>query len=184
MSEWIEAERGVRAMLEARGQDVNSESLRDTPMRAVKAFREMTSGYEQDPAIILSRTFPGESYDEMVIVPGIQFVSLCEHHLLPFSGTAVVAYIPRDRVVGLSKIPRLVECFARRLQVQERMTVQIADAMVQHLNPSGVGVVLRAQHSCMTCRGVRQSNAEMVTSVMRGALRDKPEARAELMGLK
>lgn len=178
-----EIENGIRLMIESTGVEWH-EGLKDTPSRVVKAFAEMTSGYKQDPAAILARTFPGESYDEMVIVPGIHFVSLCEHHLLPFSGTAAVAYIPRERVVGLSKIPRLVECFARRLQVQERMTVQIADALTEHLKPSGVGVVLRARHSCMTCRGVRQQNAEMVTSVMRGALRDKPEARAELMGLK
>lgn len=176
-------EAGIRQMIESTGVQWH-EGLEDTPKRVMKAFAEMTSGYSMDPAQILARTFPGENYDELVIVPGIQFVSLCEHHLLPFMGSAVVAYIPHDRVIGLSKIPRLVECFARRLQVQERMTIQIADAMMDHLKPNGVGVVLRAQHSCMSCRGVRQQDAEMVTSVMRGALRDKPEARAELMGLK
>lgn len=176
-------ELGIRQMIESTGVQWH-EGLDDTPKRVMKAFAEMTSGYSMDPAQILARTFPGENYDELVIVPGIQFVSLCEHHLLPFTGSVVVAYIPRDRVIGLSKLPRLVECFARRLQVQERMTVQIADAIDEHLKPRGVGVVVRAKHACMTCRGVRQPEAEMVTSVMRGALRDKPEARAELMGLK
>lgn len=176
-------ELGIRQMIESTGVQWH-EGLDDTPKRVVKAFAEMTSGYNTDPAQILARTFPGENYDELVIVPGIQFVSMCEHHLLPFTGSVVVAYIPQDRVIGLSKLPRLVECFARRLQVQERMTVQIADAIDEHLKPRGVGVVVRAKHACMTCRGVRQPEAEMVTSVMRGALRDKPEARAELMGLK
>jgi GTP cyclohydrolase I len=171
----------VRRILQHIGEDPNRDGLLDTPKRVVKAFTEMTVGYAQDPGDILSTTFDVDC-DEMVVVTGIRFTSLCEHHLLPFIGTATVAYIP-GQVVGLSKLARLVECYARRLQVQERMTNQIADSIEEHLNPQGVGVVVRAHHACMGCRGVRQQNAEMVTSALRGFMRDKADARAEFLAL-
>lgn len=144
----------------------------------------MTSGYASDPAQILARRFEAD-VDELVLVRGIRFTSLCEHHLLSFSGVAHVGYIPgaARTVVGLSKIPRLVECYAKRLQLQERMTRQIADAMDAHLKPRAVGVVIAARHSCMSCRGVRQPDAEMVTSAMLGMFREDPAARAEFLSL-
>lgn len=172
----------VVRILEHIGEDPNREGLADTPKRVLKAFTEMTTGYHLDPATILERTFDVGDADELVVVRGIPFHSLCEHHLLSFTGTATVGYLPVDRVVGLSKIPRLVDCFARRLQVQERMTRQIADALVEHLGVETVGVVVRGQHSCMSCRGVGKS-AEMITSRLTGLLRDDPAARAEFMGL-
>lgn len=142
---------------------------------------EMTDGYGKLPAQILDRTFE-INHDQMVALSDIQFTSLCEHHLLPFVGTATVGYIP-GRVVGISKLARIVECFARRLQVQERMTEQIAQAIQEHLDPVGVGVVIKAHHSCMGCRGVRQSNALMVTSSLRGSMFDLDATRAEFMAL-
>lgn len=172
----------IRDLLVGLGEDPDREGLTETPSRVVRAFREMTSGYSQDPAEILSTVFE-VPHDEMVILRGIRFVSLCEHHLLPFIGTASVGYIPRGRVVGLSKLARLVECFARRLQVQERMTDQIAQALMTHLNPLGVGVIVQAQHSCMGCRGVKQPDAEMVTSSMVGAMRGEGGARGEFLRL-
>lgn len=180
----VSAERGIRDLLALVDDDPGRDGLRDTPARVVRAFVEMTEGYRQDPREILARTFADIPYDGMVMLDGIAFTSMCEHHLLAFTGTARVAYIPRagQPVVGLSKLARLVLCFARRLQVQERMTVQIADAIRDVLDPLGVGVVLRARHSCMACRGVRVS-AEMTTSVLYGALRDEQAARAEFMGL-
>jgi GTP cyclohydrolase I len=142
---------------------------------------ELTSGYYIDPVEVLGTTFE-VGYDEMVLVKAIPFASLCEHHLLPFHGHASIGYIPRGRVVGLSKLARLVETFARRFQIQERMTAQIADTIESTLKPAGTGVVVRAFHTCMAMRGVRKE-AEMVTSTMYGALREKPEARAEFMAL-
>lgn len=152
-----------------------------TPPRFARAMIEMTSGYHQEPAAILARTFPVKC-DEMVVVTGIRFWSLCEHHLLPFEGTAVVGYIPGKRIVGLSKLPRLVECFARRLQVQERLTQEIASAIQKHLKPRGVGVLVKARHTCMAMRGVR-SDGKMVTSALLGAIRTEPSARAEFLEL-
>ena len=163
------------------GEQPERDGLRDTPARVVKAWREMTAGYAEDPAEILSRTFD-ESSDELVILRGISFYSTCEHHLLPFYGQAVVGYLP-GKVVGISKLARLVECFAKRLQVQERMTRQIADAVETHLEARGVGVVLRAHHLCMGCRGVRQEETEMVTSAMLGTLRTDATSRAEFLRL-
>lgn len=172
----------VKTLLAHIGEDDTREGLIDTPDRVLRAWTEITAGYHEDPAKILSRTFDVPC-DEMIIVRGITFYSTCEHHLLPFIGEASVAYIPTDRVVGLSKIPRLVECFAKRLQVQERLTQEIAEAMMQHLNPVGVGVVIKAKHLCMGCRGVKQPNAEMVTSATIGAFRYNTAARAEFMAL-
>lgn len=181
----------VVRLLEYIGEDPTRAGLVDTPDRVLRAFTEMTDGRSVDIDALLSRQFDGESYTGMVIVRDVDFVSLCEHHLLPFTGRATVAYIPGAsytddeprRVVGLSKLARLVDAFAHRLQIQERMTEQIADALVQHLRPEGVGVVLRATHSCMSCRGVRKADAEMVTSSLRGVLYDKASARAEFMRL-
>ena len=172
---------GVRALLALCGADPADPGVSETPRRVLKAMLEMTSGRHDDPGAILSTTFDKHAYDQMVVLRGVEFVSLCEHHLLPFTGRAVVAYVPGDRVVGLSKLARLVDCYSRRLQIQERMTQQIADALTEHLRPRGAGVVVAAAHSCMCARGVRKAGAEMVTSCLTGVLRDKPEARAELL---
>jgi GTP cyclohydrolase IA len=173
-------EDAVVRLLEWIGEDPLREGLRDTPKRVVKAIREMTAGLAVDPASVLGTVF-NESSDNMVVVRGIRFTSLCEHHLLPFTGTATVGYVPDGRVIGLSKIPRLVEVFAKRPQVQERMTNQIASSLMEHLSPWGVGVVLRAHHSCMGCRGVRQPDAEMITSCLLGCMKADPAARSELL---
>jgi GTP cyclohydrolase I len=172
----------VVRLLEHVGEDPNRAGLADTPNRVVRALSEMTAGYSDDPAAILATTF-ADRCDEMVLVHGIDFTSLCEHHLLPFVGTAAVGYIPGDRVVGLSKLARLVECYARRLQVQERMTTEIAEAVERYLEPRGVAVTVEAHHSCMGCRGVRKPRARMVTSAMLGAFRDNSAARAEFLAL-
>lgn len=169
----------VVRLLEFVGEDCKRDGLVDTPARVLKALGELTSGYGEDPAAILSKTFEAEM-DEMVVVQNIPVNSLCEHHMLPFHGTATVGYIPRKRVVGLSKIPRLVQCFAKRLQIQERLTTQIAHALHSHLGAVGVGVVVRAHHTCMSMRGVR-THGDMVTSCLVGAMKDKAEARAEFL---
>lgn len=172
----------VVRQLEAIGEDPNRDGLKDTPKRVIKALLEMTSGYGEDPGCILSTTFDVE-YDEVVVLRDIAFTSLCEHHMLPFTGTATIGYLPGKRVVGLSKLARLVHCHAKRLQVQERMTQDIAKDIEKHLKPKGVAVVVRGIHNCMVCRGVRLSGAEMVTSAMRGAFREQPALRSEFMGL-
>lgn len=155
-----------------------------TPERWLAALFEMTEGYRHDPAEILATRFDGEGYDQVVVLSGISYVSLCEHHLLPFTGTASVAYLPSaGQVVGLSKLARLVECFARRLQVQERMTQHIGEALVEHLKPLGVAVVVHGQHSCMAARGIKKPGSVMTTSYTWGAFRDKPEARAEVLAM-
>lgn len=192
-------EDGVAGLLRAIGEDPQREGLRDTPKRVAKALREMTSGQHEDIAQILKTTFDGGDYDEVITVNNIDFVSMCEHHLLPFSGKAFVAYLPgaepapfgtldivqkeRYRVVGLSKIPRLVDAFARRLQLQEQMTSQIAEAMNTHLQPRGVAVMVTAGHSCMSCRGVRKAGATMVTSKLLGAFKTDQALRAEVFRL-
>lgn len=173
------AEGAVKTLLAFIGEDPARNGLLDTPQRVVKAWRELTSGYNQNPAEILGRVFE-QDCDEMVILRGIRFYSTCEHHMLPFYGEAVVGYLP-GKVVGISKLARLVECYARRLQIQERMTSQIANAIVEHLDAKGVGVILKAHHMCMGCRGVQQSEAEMVTSAMLGRLRESAEARSEFL---
>lgn len=171
-----------RVLMAVADGHLDEETLRETPKRVVKALVEMTRGYTEDPGVILKKTFE-DACDEMVVVTGIRFASLCEHHVLPFVGTAVVAYIPDGRVVGLSKIPRVVEVFARRLQIQERLTSQIADALEENLKPQGVGVIVRAHHECMAVRGVRQADGAMVTSALRGAIKAEPDARAEFLAL-
>jgi len=176
------AEDSVVRLLEYIGEDPNREGLKETPDRVLRAWKELTVGYQQDPKEILSKRFTAK-YDQMVVVRGIRFTSICEHHLLPFTGTVTVGYIPNDQVVGLSKLARLVLCFAHRLQIQEQMTTQIAEAIQKELNPAGVGVIITAKHSCMGCRGVKQPDADMVTSAMLGDLRVNDAARAEFMGL-
>lgn len=180
LDEW-EARNAVRAILDHIGEDVDREGLLDTPKRVAKAYREMTTGYAEDPAVILGTTFD-VTCDELVMVKDIEFVSLCEHHMLPFTGTATLGYLPGARVVGLSKLGRVVDTFARRLQVQERMTVQIAHALEEHLGARGVAVVIRGTHSCMALRGVRKSS-QMVTSSMLGQMRDDPVLRGEFLAL-
>ena len=175
------AEEAVATLLRYIGEDPSREGLADTPARVAKAWLEMTAGYREDPAEILSRTFE-ESSDELIILSGISFYSTCEHHLLPFYGTACVGYLP-GKVVGISKLARLVNCFAQRLQIQERMTRQIADAIETNLDARGVGVVVRAHHLCMGCRGVRQQDTDMITSAMLGKLRTDATSRSEFLRL-
>ncbi len=173
----------VRELLAAVGEDPGRDGLQDTPDRVARAWSELIAGYETDAADILGTTFD-ISHDEMVLIKDIELVSMCEHHLLPFTGVAHVGYIPSvdGRVTGLSKIARLVELYARRLQVQERLTTQIAEALVEHLDARGVIVVVEAEHTCMTMRGVRKPGSRTVTSAVRGQLRD-PATRAEAMSL-
>lgn len=180
----MEGEGIIRALLTAIGENPDREGLRDTPARVMKAWAEWAEGYRVDPANVLKAFDDGaENVDEMVIVHGIPIVSKCEHHLADIVGTAHIGYIPNGRIVGLSKLVRLAEVFARRLQVQERMTNQIADALDQHLKPLGVGVLVRAAHGCMSTRGVRIHGSSTTTSAMRGVLRTDPAARAEFLGL-
>lgn len=167
-----------------RGEHVGREGLKETPMRVAKAFEEWTAGYDIDPLSVLKTFEDGaDGCDQMVLVRDIPFYSLCEHHLAPFFGVAHVAYIPHGKVVGLSKLSRLVDIFARRFQVQERMTNQIADALEEHLHPVGVGVMLQARHLCMESRGINRQGASTVTSALRGAMREQGEARAEFLAL-
>jgi len=176
------AKAAVRELLIAVGEDPDREGLLDTPKRVAKMYRELFAGLEQDPADHLARTFD-EQYDEIVILRDIQFSSTCEHHLLPFIGTAHVAYLPSSKVVGLSKLARTVRTFARRPQVQERLTAQVADALMEHLDAAGAMVVIESQHMCMKVRGVNDPESTMVTSVVRGVFRDNYAARSEAMSL-
>jgi GTP cyclohydrolase IA len=176
-------EKHIRELLHQLGEDPDRDGLARTPARVAKSFRFLTEGYAQDPLAILNNALFEVTYDEMVVVRDIDFYTLCEHHLIPFFGRVHVAYIPNGRVVGLSKIPRLVEMFARRLQVQERLTVQIADTIEQVLLPRGVAVVAEAMHLCMVMRGVEQQNAFAITSSMRGDFKNDQKTRAEFMEL-
>jgi GTP cyclohydrolase IA len=173
----------VTAMLKELGEDPGRDGLERTPLRVAKSLRYLTSGYALNPHEILNDALFEVSYDEMVIVKDIDFYSLCEHHLLPFFGRIHVAYVPNGRVVGLSKIPRLVEMYARRLQVQERLTKEVATTLEEVLQPKGVAVVAEAIHLCMMMRGVAQQNASAVTSSMRGEFEADPKTRAEFMQL-
>ena len=173
----------IAKILEELGEDVEREGLNRTPERVEKALRYFTSGYGKDAKEILNDAMFVEDYDEMVIVKDIDFSSLCEHHLLPFIGKCHVAYMPGRKIVGLSKIPRLVEMFSRRLQVQERLTTQIASTINEVLQPRGVAVVVEAVHLCMLMRGVEKQNSKAITSAMLGSFRDRPETRAEFMDL-
>jgi GTP cyclohydrolase I len=167
----VEARNAVRALLTYVGEDPDREGLRGTPDRVVRAWDELTLGYYADPARILAADFHGNGYDQMVHCKRIRVVSVCEHHLLPFTGYAWVAYVPRHRVVGLSKMARLVHCFARRLQIQEKLTGEVAAAMWEHLRPKGVGVRVEAVHSCMSCRGVMEPESSMVTTALLGCFK-------------
>ncbi|MBM3221435.1 MAG: GTP cyclohydrolase I FolE [Candidatus Rokubacteria bacterium] len=173
----------IEQLLKGLGEDPNREGLRRTPERVEQALRYLTSGYQKNAEEVLNDALFVEEYDEMVVVKDIDMASLCEHHLLPFIGKAHVAYMPHKKIVGLSKIPRLVEMFSRRLQVQERLTTQIANTLNDVLQPRGVAVVIEAVHLCMLVRGVEKQNSKAVTSAMLGAFRDRPETRAEFMEL-
>ncbi len=176
-------EAAVRTILTEIGEDPARDGLIRTPERVARAYAELTAGYHVDPQALINGAIFEVDYDEMVIVRDIHFYSLCEHHTLPFYGHAHVAYIPNGKVIGLSKIPRIVEMFARRLQVQERMTVQIADFLNEVLAPRGVAVVAQGVHMCSVMRGVRKENASMITSAMRGVFRKDSKTRAEFLGL-
>ncbi|OFV88779.1 MAG: GTP cyclohydrolase I FolE [Acidobacteria bacterium RBG_16_68_9] len=173
----------VRQVLVELGEDVNREGLRKTPERVARSLRFLTKGYEEDPAGVINDALFTEDYQEMIVLKDLDFFSLCEHHILPFFGKAHVAYLPKHRIVGISKLARLVEVFARRLQVQERMTTQIAAILMDELDPQGVGVVLQAEHLCMRMRGVEKQNSVVVTSAMLGVFRSHQETRQEFMTL-
>jgi GTP cyclohydrolase I len=179
-----EAEAAVRTLLEWAGDDPTRDGLIDTPARVVRAYEEYFSGYNDDPEKILGRSFDEtEGYDEIVVLKDIKFASHCEHHIAPILGKVHVAYLPNSRVVGISKLARLVETFGRRLQIQEKMTAQIANAINDVLNPRGVAVVIEAAHECMTTRGIDKPGVSMVTSTMLGAFRADPSTRREFMAI-
>jgi len=179
-----EALAAVRTLIEWAGDDPDREGLLDTPRRVIKAYRELFSGYESDPKDYLARTFEEVGgYDELVVLRDIRVVSFCEHHMLPFLGKAHVGYLPNDRVVGISKLARVVHGFARRLQIQEKLTAQIAEAIQDILKPKGVGVVIVSEHSCMTMRGVNTPGSRLTTSTLLGEVRDDPRTRQEFFDL-
>jgi GTP cyclohydrolase IA len=179
-----EAEQAVRTLLRWAGDNPTREGLIGTPGRVARAFEEWFAGYDRDPVDYLQRTFEEvENYDEMVVLRDIRFESHCEHHLAPIIGRAHIGYLPRGRVVGISKLARVVELYAKRLQIQEKMTAQIANSIAEVLRPEGVAVVLEASHQCMTTRGVHKSGVTMVTSRMLGAFRDNPSTRREFLTL-
>ena len=179
-----EAEAAVRTLLQWTGDDPSREGLIDTPARVVRAYEEYFKGYDEDPEKILGRSFDEtEGYDEIVVLKDICFASHCEHHIAPILGKAHIAYLPRSRVVGISKLARLVETFGRRLQIQEKMTAQIANSLNNVLKPKGVAVVIEAAHECMTTRGIDKPGVNMVTSTMLGAFRDDPSTRREFMSI-
>ena len=175
-------EAAVREILLAVGENPDREGLQETPARVARMYAELFSGLRCDPRELLHKTFT-QKYDEMVLVKDLRFASICEHHLLPFFGKAHIAYLPKGKIVGLSKLPRLVQLVARRPQVQERITEEVADLLVEELHPRGVAVILEATHTCMTVRGVRQPESLCTTSAMRGVFRDNPSSRSELMAL-
>src|SRR3954452_1090958 len=182
--ERAEVEQAIRTMIRWAGDDPARDGLRDTPDRVARAFEEDFSGYAQDPTEILQKTFEEiEGYDEMVVLRGVRFESHCEHHMAPIIGRAWVAYVPNERVVGISKLARIGEVYARRLHIQERLTAQIANTIEDVLRPRGVGVVIKAAHHCMTARGVHKPDADLVTSRMLGCFRDNPELRREFVGM-
>ena len=173
----------TREMLVRLGEDPNREGLVRTPERFAKALQYLTKGYNEDPKTILNDALFTVNYDEMVIVKDVEMFSLCEHHVLPFYGKVHVAYVPNGKVIGLSKIPRLIDVFARRLQVQERLTTQIAETIMEAIQPQGVGVVIEARHLCMMMRGVEKQHSAALTSSMQGLFRDCAETRAEFLSL-
>jgi GTP cyclohydrolase I len=174
--------KAVEEILSAIGEDTQREGIRKTPQRVANMYAELLGGMYEDPKEHLRSVFT-EKYDEIVLLRNIPFYSICEHHLLPFIGTAHVAYLPTGRVLGVSKLARIVDCFARRLQAQERLTDQIADFLMENLKPLGVAVVLEASHSCMTIRGIRKPGSVMVTSALRGTFKKDPRSRNEVMSL-
>ncbi len=176
-------EKAVKVILETIGEDPGREGLRRTPTRVAKAWEFLTSGYSQDVNKVLNGAVFREKYNEMVLVKDIDFFSICEHHMLPFYGKAHIAYIPNGKILGLSKIPRIVEIFSRRLQVQERMTQQIADTLYETLEPDGVAVVIEARHLCMMMRGVEKQNSLATTSAMLGSFREDERTRNEFLNL-
>lgn len=177
-----EVESAFRTIIRWTGDDPERDGLVDTPARVARAFEEYFAGYGQDPALILQKTFEViEGYDEMIVLRGIRFESHCEHHLAPITGRVWVAYIPRGRVVGISKLARVVEVYAKRLQIQEKMTAQIANTIEEILNPQGVGVIIKATHHCMSARGVHQPDTDLVTSRMLGCFRDNALTRHEFL---
>jgi GTP cyclohydrolase IA len=178
-----EIEDHVRAILSAMGEDPEREGLLKTPNRVVRALNYLTKGYQEDPERILNEALFTEEYSEMIVLKHLDFYSLCEHHLLPFFGRAHIAYIPRQKILGLSKLARLFEVYARRLQVQERLTTQVASSLMRVLEPEGVGVVVEAEHLCMRMRGVEKQNSVVVTSAMLGSFRERLETREEFMTL-
>lgn len=173
----------VKQLLTSLGEDPTREGLRDTPARVSRAWKHLMQGYAQDPADILKSAIFAEESDEMVIVKDIEVYSMCEHHMLPFFGKCHIGYISRGRVYGVSKLARLVDCFSRRLQLQERMTRQIAESLMEPIGAEGVGVVIEARHLCMMMRGVSKQNSVMVTSAMLGSFRGEPETRMEFLRL-
>jgi len=175
-------EQAVRDILTAVGEDPQREGLKNTPSRVARMYAELLAGMHQDPKKHLTSVFR-EKYDEIVLLRNIPFYSICEHHLMPFIGTAHVAYLPSGAVIGVSKLARIVDCFARRLHVQERLTDQIADFLMDSLKPKGVAVILEASHSCMTIRGIKKPGSVMVTSSLRGIFRKDPKSRTEVMSL-
>lgn len=179
-----EAEAAVRTLIEWAGDDPDREGLLDTPARVARSYAELFAGYQTDPKDYLARTFDEVGgYDELVILTDIPVVSFCEHHMLPFLGKAAVGYLPQNRVVGISKLARVVHGFARRLQIQEKLTAEIADAIQDILQPRGVGVVIVSEHSCMTMRGVNTPGSRLTTSHLLGAVRDDPRTRQEFFDL-
>lgn len=174
--------KAVKEILLAVGEDIDREGLRKTPERVARMYAELLAGTRQDPKEHLRSVFT-ESYDEIVLLRNIPFYSICEHHLLPFIGSAHIAYLPKGKVLGVSKLARIVDCFARRLQAQERLTYQIADFIMDSLKPQGAAVVLEASHSCMTIRGIKKPGSVMVTSALRGIFRRDPKSRSEVLSL-
>jgi GTP cyclohydrolase I len=179
-----EAEAAIRVLIEWAGDDPFREGLLETPARVAKAYRQLFSGYEEDPRAYLEKTFEEVGgYDELIVLRDIRVVSFCEHHMLPFLGRAHVGYLPTNRVVGISKLSRVVNAFSRRLQIQEKLTAEIAEAIQDILQPQGVGVMIEAEHSCMTMRGVNTPGSNLVTSRLMGVIRDDPRTREEFLKL-
>jgi GTP cyclohydrolase I len=175
-------EKAVQEILLALGEDISREGLRNTPARVAEMYAELLAGMKHDPHEHLGSVF-SEEYDEIVLLRDIPFYSICEHHLMPFIGTAHIAYLPKGKVLGISKLARIVDCFAQRLQVQERLTDQIADFLMDNLKPLGVAVILEASHSCMTIRGAKKPASVMVTSALRGQFKSDPRSRSEVLTL-
>lgn len=179
-----EAEAAIRVLIEWAGDDPDREGLLDTPARVARAYRELFAGYAENPREYLERTFEEVGgYDELVVLRDIRVVSFCEHHMLPFIGKAHVGYLPTNRVVGISKLARVVNAFSRRLQIQEKLTAEIADAIHEILHPQGVGVMIESEHSCMSMRGVNTPGSHLVTSRLMGVVRDDPRTREEFLRL-